>query len=310
MNRFKNNDNFTTVPYGYWFDIIQVSIAIYQYSHIILMLLLYITFYTGSIFFQGDVSSDQSMNNILEASRDCQTIIDVHGSKPSRFFQLKDLFFHPRYYNKRSDNKKQHLNNDNDNSNNDNNNYNRDIDNNHPYHVNYLGIKRILVTMKINKINKLIRITGALVDKNEFLPFIVLFNFLLSKSNKWHCLSEKAIREASIDYTVIRPTNLFDSSIENISDTSTTKLILIPGDSNMIPKVPSQISIQDVSDLCIQAIDDNRLCEATLVCSSETFPLDENAMNSSNSSSSSSSSRRRSNSSNDWNQLISTRQVC
>ena len=161
--------------------------------------------------------------------------------------------------------------------------------------------------MKINKINKLIRITGALVDKNEFLPFIVLFNFLLSKSNKWQCLSEKAIREASIDYTVIRPTNLFDSSIKDFSGTSnsnfiSTKLILIPGDSNVIPKVPSQISIQDVSDLCIRAIDDNRLCEATLVCSSETSPLGENAMNSSSSS--------RSNISNDWNQLISSRQVC
>ena len=300
----------------------------------------YLLYYIGSIFFQGDVSSDQSMNDIIEASRDCQTIIDVHGCKPSRFFQLKDLFFHPRFYYKYRDNE-QHTKNDNSiddnnsNNNNLNNNNNRNIDDNHPYHVNYLGIKRILVAMKINKINKLIRITGALVDKNEFLPFIVLFNFLLSKSNKWHCLSEKAIREASIDYTVIRPTNLFDSSSSSSSSsievntdtasrtsnnttttitttptttTSTTKLILIPGDSNVIPKVPSQISIQDVSDLCIQAIDDERLCKATLVCSSETSHLSEDARNSK--SSSSSSSRSSSNRVNDWNQLISSKQVC
>jgi hypothetical protein len=71
-----------------------------------------------------------------------------------------------------------------------------------------MGVKNLLAAMKINGVGKLVRITGSLVGKSPFLPFIFLFNILLSMTNKWHERSEIAIRESNIDYTVIRPTEL------------------------------------------------------------------------------------------------------
>ena len=93
------------------------------------------------------------------------------GPKPRRVSKVSDLWSHPRK------------------------------DSNHPYSVNYLGMKRILAAMKINNINRLIRITGALTTKNAFSPFVFLFNLLGSFRVKWNELSEIDIRRSGVDYT-------------------------------------------------------------------------------------------------------------
>lgn len=93
------------------------------------------------------------------------------GPRPRRYFKISDLWTHPKH------------------------------DINHPYSVNYLGIKRILAAMYMNKIPKLIRITGALTDRNPFSPFVMLFNLLGAFRIKWNHLSEIDIRKSGIDYT-------------------------------------------------------------------------------------------------------------
>ena len=62
-------------------------------------------------------------------------------------------------------------------------------------------MKRILAAMKINNINRLIRITGALTTKSAFSPFVFLFNLLGSFRVKWNELSEIDIRRSGVDYT-------------------------------------------------------------------------------------------------------------
>ena len=62
-------------------------------------------------------------------------------------------------------------------------------------------MKRILAAMTINKVSRLIRITGALTDKNAFSPFVFLFNLLGSFRIKWNELSEIDIRRNGVDYT-------------------------------------------------------------------------------------------------------------
>ena len=114
----------------------------------------------------------------MKASEDCHTIISTHGMKPPRRSKLGDLLRNPA----------------------------SDMD--HPYNINFLGTKKILAAMQINNVKKLVRITGALVNTNEFHPFVFLFNSLLSNSVKWHEQSEQAIRASGIDYTVIRPTGI------------------------------------------------------------------------------------------------------
>ena len=122
----------------------------------------------GCTIIHGDINN---IDDVIAASKDCQSIIAVHGVKPPRISKFSDLWTNPK------------------------------SDKDHPYNINYLGTKKVLAAMHINKINKLVRITGTLTDKNEFSFFVFLFNSLLSKTIKWHELSEIAIRNSGIDYT-------------------------------------------------------------------------------------------------------------
>ena len=129
----------------------------------------------GAVLFEGDVCN---LDSIIAASVDCSAIVDVHGMRPTRFSKISDLFNHPRNIPS------------------------------HPYNVNYLGVKKILAAMEINKVSKIVRITGALVGKSAFIPIRILFNVLLSMTTRWHEASEMSIRNSGFDYTVLRPTEL------------------------------------------------------------------------------------------------------
>ena len=129
--------------------------------------------------FEGDVCD---LDSIVRASVGCSTVVDVHGMKPPRFAKITDLFNHPKNIPY------------------------------HPYNINYLGVKRILTAMEINKVKKIVRITGAFIDKSAFNYRRVLFNILLSMTSAWHEASEIAIRNSGLDYTVIRPAEIVNST--------------------------------------------------------------------------------------------------
>ena len=130
---------------------------------------------SGANLVVGDVLD---MKSLVSATEGCSTVVDVHGMKPIRFAKITDFFIHPKNLP------------------------------NHPYQINYLGVNRILAAMEINKCQKIVRITGALVGKSAFIPIRALFNILISFSSKWHEASEVAIRNSGLDYTIIRPTEL------------------------------------------------------------------------------------------------------
>lgn len=190
-------------------------------------------FQEGVNIFGGDVGS---MNDIVEASKGCDAIIAVHGVTPPRVSKVTDFLFSPNK------------------------------DRNHPYNVNYIAMKKIVAAMKTNNVTKLVRITGSFVDKSPFLPFVALFNLLLSRTVKWHQMGEKVIREAGINYTVIRPPGIRD----NVTVAEPRNLVLIPGDTGGIKKSPGQISVLDLASLCVLAVSDQRLVNATVICNTET----------------------------------------
>jgi hypothetical protein len=66
------------------------------------------------------------MESLVSATVGCHTVIDVHGMKPARFAKITDLFTHPKNIPY------------------------------HPYNINYLGVKRLLAAMEINKVSQLI----------------------------------------------------------------------------------------------------------------------------------------------------------
>lgn len=187
----------------------------------------------GATIIQGDVTS---MDDLLKATAGCSAVLDMHGLKPVRLPKITDLFVHPRH------------------------------DPKHPYNVNYIAVKKILAAMQINKVDKLVRLTGAIVDTNVFTPFAVLFNLLLSKSVKWHEYSERAIRESAIDYTVLRPPGIRDE-LSIAKDGEPLSLVLVPGDSGEYFKRKSQISVDILAELAVKASVDKRLSRSTVLCS-------------------------------------------
>lgn len=183
-------------------------------------------------FIKGSVCD---MQDLLMASAGCDAVIDVHGVTPPRFTKLTDVLFGIK------------------------------SDQNHPYNVNYLAMIKLTTAMTLNNVGKLVRITGSYVDKNPFLTFAALFNLLLSQTIKWHQMGESVIRTSGINYTVIRPPRICDQA--NVGNG--TVLHLVQGDSAEMCRQPAHIGVDDLADLCIQAITDKRLEKATVLCCSE-----------------------------------------
>lgn len=188
----------------------------------------------GAHLFPGDVGN---VDDIVTASRGCIAIISAHGVRPIRYSKLKDLFVHPRH------------------------------DPNHPYSVNFLGTKRILAAMNINNINRLVRITGSMVGKSAFYPFVAMFNMLLSKTVKWHEQSEIAIRKSGVDYTVIKPPEISSKANATLYDSSSGREVYLrSADDEVKRRGRLSIAVDDLAEICSQAVTDDRLKKASVVC--------------------------------------------
>ena len=123
--------------------------------------------------------------------------------------------------------------------------------------------------MKENKVNKIVRITGASVGKSPFSPFRVLFAILLSFSGKWHESSEIAIRESNVDYTILRPTEIVNEPSAKAQNRS---LVLVPGYSKEKIKIPSKVSVCDLADIVALSLTNDKLRKCTVICSSSDVP--------------------------------------
>ena len=183
----------------------------------------------GVEIFEGDILDDLSL---LKATENVSVVIDVHGAK--RFSKFSDIFKPTP------------------------------TDLTHPYHVNYQGTLKLLKAMKTNNVKKIIRITGALVNREPLRnPLISMFNILLSRSPKWHEQSEIAIRNSGIKYTVLRPPGL---KKEPPASETCRHLFLENGD-NAAKSTIGKISITDVSRLCVIAsCDPAQLENSTAIC--------------------------------------------
>lgn len=192
----------------------------------------------GCTLVQGDCVDMESLRSAIKEDHSITSVIDVHGVKPPRFSKLTDLFGV------------------------------KESDKTHPERVNLKGVQNLIQLAKERGIPKLVRITGALVGKANS-PFCVLFNILLSFAVKYHELSEIAIRESGLDYVVIRPTGIREEPSVRDSD---RHLICLPADSKESVKVPSKISLTDLSDLLVMCSQSASPSRSTLVVTTEEGP--------------------------------------
>jgi hypothetical protein len=129
----------------------------------------------GANIYTGDVNN---IEDIAKSCQGCDSVIAAHGMNPPRFTKLTDFFFDIR----------------------------KDLS--HPYNVNYLAMKKVIAVMEKQGIKKLVRITGSMIGTNPFHWIVLLFNFLLSCTVKYHELTEIAIRASNLDYTIIRSSGI------------------------------------------------------------------------------------------------------
>lgn len=169
------------------------------------------------------------------ATKDCVSVIDVHGVSPPRFSKFQDLFVHPKN------------------------------SPNHPHVINYLGTKLILEAMKLNGVTKLVRVTGALAGASAFNPVCILFNMLLSMTVLWHYQSEVAIKQSGLDYTCIRPCGLRN---EPTSAATNKTLVLFSEDQakSKAFKTKSSMSVEDLAELCVLCGSEMLLSRKTVTC--------------------------------------------
>jgi len=200
---------------------------------------------SGVLLIRGNVNDLQSL---IEATSDCDLVIDVHGVNPPRFTRLTDIFRHPKY------------------------------DLSHPFNVNYIGVQNVLSAMKKNNVRKIVRLTGSSVGRSSFSPVVALFNIILSMTVRWHERAEIAIRESGIDYTILRVPEIVNEPAARDSNRS-LQVFSSSSPTSTRPK-SGKISVTDVADMCVLAGTGlslyqstvakykNVLSKSTVICSS------------------------------------------
>ena len=195
----------------------------------------------GAILFAGDVNN---LNDLKHCMEGCDTVISVHGMKPPRLRKWRDFF--PGQ---------------------------ADKDLSHPINLNYRAIRKILMQMHLSNSKKFVRLTGSLVGRNPFHPFVFLFNFVLSSVIAWNEYAEMSIRDAArmlnIDYTILRvPAITNDPSLGSLPEEASAgkSLEYFPAD-DLQTSLPARrkISYQDVAELCLLSAMEPKLSNTTIL---------------------------------------------
>ena len=94
---------------------------------------------------------------------------------------------------------------------------NNSLDKNHPFYVNYIGMKNIIKSCKENNINKLIRTTERATGLTPYHPTSLLLDSFHSDQIFWHRHSENDIISSGLVYTIIRPGGIHKKEFNNLA---------------------------------------------------------------------------------------------
>lgn len=120
-------------------------------------------------------------------------------------------------------------------------------DRQHPYYANYLAQQKLIeLLQEQNKNATFVRLTGLALAYPAFHPISLLFNTLLSISNRYNTLCEQALYDSQLNYVVLRPGGLSDQQ-RNITSTN------IQIDASGKLPLPGRIGRQDLASLAVGA---------------------------------------------------------
>ena len=116
------------------------------------------------------------------------------------------------------------------------------LDKNHPFYVNYIGMKNIIKSCKENNINKLIRTTERATGLVPYHPTSLLLDSFYSDQIFWHRHSEKDIISSGLVYTIIRPGGIHNKDYDAVEL------------EHEIAKGPTKIGINNLADVIVRTI--------------------------------------------------------
>jgi NAD(P)-dependent dehydrogenase (short-subunit alcohol dehydrogenase family) len=123
-------------------------------------------------------------------------------------------------------------------------------DRDHPYFANYLAQKKLLELAQKHRVGRFVRLTGLGLAYSAFVPFAILFNSLLSFTNRYGMLCEQALAEQSgncvVPYVILRPGGLAE-------DERTTQTVNVQVEPTGKLPYPGRIGRSDVAELAVQA---------------------------------------------------------
>jgi hypothetical protein len=119
-------------------------------------------------------------------------------------------------------------------------------DREHPYFANYRAQQVLIRLAEKHSIRRFVRLTGLGLAYSPFGPFAILFNGLLSFTNRYGLLCEQALAGSTVPYVVLRPGGLAElernASSVNVQVDASGKL-----------PFPGRIGRSDVAELAVQS---------------------------------------------------------
>lgn len=132
----------------------------------------------------------------------------------------------------------------------------------HPHAVNFRSVAALASACERNEVRKLVRVTGLSTGfaASAFHPLAVALNFVLSRTIRWQRAGERALQQsASLDYTVLRPGGLTDAPRP-----AGTRVAVSPDGAPSPPGATVRIGREDLADLVVLALGDERASRASL----------------------------------------------
>lgn len=132
-------------------------------------------------------------------------------------------------------------------------------DRDHPYYGNYMGHRKLIELAERYRVQRFVRLTGLALAYPAYHPICILFNTLLSLSNRWNFLCEQALAQSSVPYVILRPGGLADD--ERNMQTTNVQV----SSSGKLP-FPGRCGRKDVADLAVAALAIPQENSYTLAC--------------------------------------------
>ncbi len=127
----------------------------------------------------------------------------------------------------------------------------------HPFMINYIGIKNIIEAVRETpSVGRIVRISGS--GEKPFSPFTILLNMLGNMAKGWNYEGEQLLRQSGLDYTIVRPGLLQDSTV--YTEPKAARALKDNGGDMKV----TLVTFDQIAELCLECIKFDSTKKSTL----------------------------------------------